>query len=405
MQYTRVITVIAASAVALGAWAGLIRADASASAQEPLTYSKQIARLLQQRCETCHRADGVAPFALSSYDQAKKFAKTIRKVVAERRMPPWHADPRYGRFTNHRGLSDAEIRQVTEWVDAGTPEGARADLPPAAQYQKGWTIGKPDVVIEMPKEYEVPAEGVIDYQRFVVDPGFKQDVWVERAEARPGSRAVHHILVFALLPGRTMYDFAGNTPVICGTAPGDMPLILPEGYAKKIPAGARLLFEVHYTPIGKPERDRSSIALIYAKKPPRSEVLTNILAKADIRIPPGAADHREQQSFSFPSDIRVLSLMPHMHVRGKSFEYRVVHPDGKYEVLLSVPRYDFKWQSAYRFADPPLIAKGDRLECRAAWDNSASNPVNPDASRTVSFGLQTWDEMMNGWIDYVVVAK
>jgi hypothetical protein len=294
------------------------------------------------------------------------------------------------------------LRQLLAWIDAGLPRGEGPEPQPRAKRTGEWTIGKPDVVVSMPQEYEVPAEGVIDYQRFVVDPGFKEDVWVERAEARPGSRTVHHILVYALERGRPIFDLAGNTPVICGTAPGDMPLVLPSSYAKKIAAGARLMFEVHYTPNGKPERDRSSIALILARGKPEHEVRTNILGKESFRIPPGTADHREEQSFVFPHAIRVLSLMPHMHLRGKSFEYRVEHPGGRSEILLSVPRYDFKWQSVYRFAEPPRIPKGARLVCTAAWDNSAANPANPDPTKSVGFGLQTWDEMMNGWMDYIV---
>ncbi len=383
----------------------LAGARSRAAAEPPdgkrVTYSSQVARILQARCQACHRAEGVAPFALTSYDQARRWAPTMRAVVAARRMPPWHADPRHGKFLNDRSLPQAEIDTLVAWADAGAPEGDPRDVPAPAAFPKSWSIGQPDRVIEMPKAFEVPAEGVLPYQDFVVDPGFKEDVWVERAEAKPGCRAVHHILVYALAPGRPKYDLAGNTTVVCGTAPGDMPLILQPGQAKRIPAGAKLLFEVHYTPNGKVERDRSSIGLVFAKAAPKQEVRTNILVKMDIRVPAGASSHREEQTFSFPKPVRILSLMPHMHVRGKAWEYRLIHPDGRAETLLSVPRYDFNWQSVYRFAVPPRIERGAKLQCIAWWDNSPGNPVNPDPKKEITWGLQTWDEMMNGWADYV----
>jgi mono/diheme cytochrome c family protein len=370
-----------------------------------VTYSKQVARIMQARCESCHRADGAAPFALGDYGQARKWGPMIRQVVEQRRMPPWHADPRYGHFSNDRSLKPAEIATLTAWVDGGMPEGDRKDLPPPASFPKEWAIGKPDRVIRMPEEFLVPAEGTLPYQNFIVDPGFKEDVWVQRSEAKEGCRAVHHILVYIVRPDQPQLAVfgprAGDTTVLCGTAPGDMPSILPPGMAKRIPAGAKLRFEVHYTPTGKPERDRSSLALVFAKQPPKREVITNALPKFDLNIPPGEANHREEASFTFPKPVRALSLMPHMHVRGKSWEYRLEYPDGRSEILLSVPKFDFNWQSVYRFADPPLIPKGARIHCIAHWDNSPANPTNPDPTRRVTFGPQTWDEMMMGWLDYV----
>jgi mono/diheme cytochrome c family protein len=373
------------------------------AASKEITYSRQVARIIQRRCQSCHHPDAVAPFALTTYEQAKTWSKTIRQVVATRRMPPWHADPRYGHFTNDRSLTQAEIDTLVSWVDHGAPQGSKRDLPPPASFPTGWTIGKPDAVIRMPEDFVVPAEGVIDYQRFTVPTPFKDDVWVERCEAKPGCRAVHHILVYVLQPGKPLYDLAGNNSVLCGTAPGDMPTIFSPGMAKKIPAGASLLFEVHYTPTGKVERDRSSVGVIFAKQPPKQEVKTNILVKQGIRIPPGESNHREEQTFSFPQDIRVISFMPHMHIRGSSWEYRLLSPDGRVETLLSVPKYDFNWQSVYRFADPPIIPRGAKLLCIATWDNSKNNPANPDPTKEVTWGPQTWDEMMNGWMDYVVM--
>jgi hypothetical protein len=385
----------------------MLAGRSTASAEEKarpgaITYTKQVARLIQQRCQSCHRPDGVAPFALMTYEQARGWSRTMREVVAQRRMPPWHADPRYGKFLNDRSLTPGEIETLVNWVDAGAPKGDERDMPAPASFPKGWTIGTPDRVVEMPQEYEVPAEGVLPYKEFTVDPGFKEDVWVERAEAKAGCKAVHHIIIYLVQGGRPKFDFLGNSTALTGTAPGDMPLILRPGQAKKIPAGARIMFEVHYTPNGKVERDRSAVALIFAKQPPKQEVMTHALPKVDIRIPPGDANHREESVFTFPENRRILSLMPHMHLRGKSWEYRILYPDGRAETILNVPRYDFNWQSIYRFADPPLLPKGARLQCIAHWDNSAANPANPDATKLITFGPQTWDEMMLGWMDYVV---
>jgi mono/diheme cytochrome c family protein/thiol-disulfide isomerase/thioredoxin len=389
-------------AVPRTAAAGCLISRPEKNAAAPITYSNQVARIMQKRCQSCHRAEGAAPFALGEYEQAKAWAKTIKEAVEARRMPPWHADPRYGKFLNDRSLPQEERETLLAWVESGAPEGDRRDLPPPVTFPKGWSIGEPDLVVRMPEEFPVPAEGVLPYKQFVVDPGFKEDMWVQRAEAKPGCSAVHHIILYAQKPGRPVYDLLGNTSMVCGQAPGDLAMILAPGYAKKIPAGSRLLFEIHYTPNGKPQRDRSSVALVFAKQPPKHEVRSNILANLDFRIPPGEPNHREEKSFSFPSAIRVVSFMPHMHLRGKSWEYRVLYADGRSETLLSVPRYDFNWQSFYHFAEPPLIPRGAKLQCIAHWDNSKDNPANPDPTKEVTFGLQTFEEMMNGWMEYVV---
>ncbi len=385
--------------------AGCIIGRDESKATKEVAYSSQVARIIQKRCQSCHNPDGVAPFALMTYEEAKAWAPTLKEVVTAKRMPPWHADPRYGKFTNDRSLTAEEISTLVAWVDAGAPKGSEGDMPLPVQFPQGWRIGEPDRVISMSQEFEVPAAGVLPYQRFTIDPEFKEDVWVERAEAKPGCKAVHHILIFVMEPGKPLYDGTGETTVLCGTAPGDMPTILQPGLAKKIPAGAKLLFEVHYTPIGKAMRDRSSIGLIFAKQPPQHEVKMHSLPNIGIRIPPNESNHREEAFFTFPRAIRVLSLMPHMHLRGKSWEYRLEYPDGRTETLLNVPKYDFNWQSIYRFADPPLVPKGAKLHCIAHWDNSKNNPANPDPNKTIFFGPQTWDEMMMGWMEYVMAEE
>lgn len=371
----------------------LIGRDQRPSAR-PITYSNQVVRVLQQKCQTCHRTDGVAPFALDNYDQARAWAKTIKEVVVERRMPPWHADPHYGKFANDRSLTPAELDTLVAWIDGGTPKGEEKDLPPPIQFPKGkWTIGEPDIVIAIPKEFTVPAKGVLPYQDFVVETNFKEDRWVERAQVLPGSKAVHHAVVFLQ---------AAGDPWLCTYVPGDSPLVLPTGTAKRIPAGAKLRFNLHYTPTGKVEHDRTTLGLIFAKQPPRQEIRHHLLDKKDIRIPPGEANHREEKDFSLPQNMQVLSFFPHMHTRGKSWECRILYPDGQTETILKVPRYDFNWQHTYRNAKPLVIPAGAKIQCIAHYDNSKNNPANPDPSKTVQWGPQTWDEMMVCGLEYVV---
>jgi peroxiredoxin len=365
-----------------------------------VTYAKHVAGILQKRCQECHRPGQVAPFSLLTYDDASAWADTIREVVREERMPPWHADPRHGKFSNDRRLPRDEAELLVAWADQNCPKGDEKDMPPPVKFPDGWSIGTPDVVFKMKDEYKVPATGVLPYERFEVDPGFKEDRWVRATEARPGNRAVvHHIIVYAVPPGGKPYQNDGTAALLAGWAPGDMPSNYPKGTAKRIAAGSKLIFEVHYTPNGKEEEDRSSVGLIFADGPPEYAVTTNILADLPIRIPPGKANHREEFTYTFPEDCKLVSFMPHMHLRGVSAKYVATYPDGKTETLLSVPDYDFGWQSVYRFADPVPIPKGTKLAWVGVWDNSADNPRNPDPKADVRWGLQTWDEMHNGWME------
>ena len=250
--------------------------------------------------------------------------------------------------------------------------------------------------------FDVPATGFVPYKRFVVDPGFTEDKWFQAAEARPGNRAVvHHILVYMQVPGQRIYGADGTAAVVSGWAPGDLPHIYPEGTAKKIPAGSKLVFEMHYTPNGTPQTDRSKVGIRFATKPPERVAETNILANVMFRIPPGAPAYKSQFNYAFKNDAILLGFMPHMHLRGLAARYEVTYPDGRKETLLSVPDYDFNWQSVYRFAKPVRIPKGSKLAWIGTWDNSADNARNPDPSREVRWGEQTWDEMMNGWMDLV----
>jgi peroxiredoxin/mono/diheme cytochrome c family protein len=368
-----------------------------------VTYAKDVASIIQKRCQECHRPGEIGPFSLLTYEDAQKRTSRIREAVLEERMPPWHADPRFGHFANDRRLSREERDTLLAWIDRGALKGNDKDLPPPLKFTQGWKVGEPDKVFTMPNEFKVPATGVLDYQRFVVDPGFKEDVWVQAAECRPGNRkVVHHIIVYVLPPGRTEpYDADGTAATLVGWAPGDMPAVYSPNTGRLVRAGSRLVFEVHYTPNGTEQTDRSSIGIRFAKKPPANSVETNILANMVFKIPPGAPNHMGQMTFAFPEDALLLSFMPHMHLRGLSARYELTYPDGTAQTLLSVPDYDFGWQSVYRFAQPLHVPKGSKLTWIGRWDNSADNPRNPDPKKAVYWGLQTWDEMQNGWMEVV----
>jgi peroxiredoxin len=374
-----------------------------------VTFTKHVARILQKNCQECHRPGQIGPMALLTNDQAVNWAQTIREVVQDGRMPPWDADPRYGKFSNDRRLSAADKKTLLAWIDQGTPRGDARDMPAARKFSSEWRIGKPDLVLTMPKAYEVPAEMPpygIPYQHFTVETNFKEDRWVELAEARPGAPGVvHHIVVF-VQPPRTRFikDNPANI-TLCGTAPGDMPMILPPGTAKKIPRGATLVFQMHYTPNGRAQKDRSSIGLIFAKKPPRREVLAVPVFNAIFRIPPGKDNFKVESWYTFRKDGQIIGFMPHMHVRGKDFLYEAIYPAGKKEILLSVPRFNFNWQSIYRPLKPLEMPKGTKLHCIAHFDNSDKNPNNPDPTKAVYWGDQTWEEMMIGWTDLSFKTK
>lgn len=367
-----------------------------------ITYAKHVAPILQRRCQVCHRPGQAAPFALLTYKDAVKHARMLKEVTTQRRMPPWHADPRYGQFVNDRRLRDKEIETLASWVDAGTPRGDDKDMPKPIDWVQGWSMGKPDLVLQMPKAFEVPADGVLSYKHFTIDPGFQQDMWVEKAEARPGAASVvHHLVVYILKPGQERpFDNEGNMNILVGWAPGDLALSCPPDTGLLVPKGSKLMFELHYTPNGTAVKDRSKIGIIFHKKKPKCELFMNSFLNESIRIPPRDPHYRAEASMRFRADARILSFVPHMHWRGKDYFYELIYPDGRKRTLLSVPRWDFNWQSAYVFAEPIKAPKGSRLHAIAHWDNSCNNPYNPDPSKEVRFGLQTWDEMMVGWCVY-----
>ena len=368
-----------------------------------VTYGKHVAPILQRHCQACHRPEQAAPFSLLTYDDAVRHGRMIREVTAQRRMPPWHADPRHGKFSNERRLTADEIDTLTAWVDGGMPRGDDRDLPKPIDFPKGWSLGTPDLVLSMPEEFEVPAEGVLPYKNWIVETNFTEDKWVQMAEARPGAPGVvHHVVVYILKENqRGPLGADGSMAVLVGWAPGDLGLVCPPDTALRLPKGARLRFELHYTPNGKAVKDRSSIGITFAKKPPKYELFMNEFANVGIVVPPNDPHYKAEATFRLRADARIISFVPHMHWRGKDYLYEVIYPDGKRETLLSVPRWDFNWQNVYRFQEPLKLPKGAKLHAVAHWDNSRNNPLNPDPTKAVPFGLQTWEEMMVGWVSYV----
>ena len=399
-----------------------LRAAAQEPNNPPPTFTKDVAPILQKHCVTCHRPGEAAPFSMLTYEDAKPWAPMMKMAVTQKIMPPWFADPHYGHFSNERSLSAEEIRTLVNWVNAGAQKGDLKDMPPPPQnFVQGWGIPAPDVVFQLPKPFSVPANGVIDYQYVIVPTGFKEDKWVQMLEVRPTDRAVvHHIIAYLREPGSNYFkdqkpgvfftappskaDEKTDTSALpsdflVGYAPGQPAEILQPGEGKLIKAGSDIVFEVHYTPNGTPTRDQTRLGLIFTKAPPKDRVLTLSASNGTFKIPPGDPDYKVDASFEIQRDLKLVSLHPHMHSRGKSFEYRLLYPDGKKETILSVPVYNWHWQLWYDLDKPLDLPRGTKIECTAHFDNSPNNPENPDPTKTVIWGQQSWDEMMVGFFN------
>jgi mono/diheme cytochrome c family protein len=401
--------------LALAAAAGL-RVDAA-----PPNFYPQVEALMAKHCMHCHRPGEAVPMQLLTYEQVRPWAKAIRQAVVTRRMPPWHADPHVGKFSNNRALSEADIALLRDWVDAGAPKGKAPKSPAARTWSDGWTIGAPDEVFELPQAFDIPAKGELDYIHFAIPTNFTEDRWIQRLEVRPSNRAVvHHIGVYLRRKGSQWLPQlkpGEGVPIKDRTAsrdvadehfamylPGYGGEILPDGQARLIPAGAEIIFQLHYTPNGKPAKDRSRIGFVYAKQPVKERIHTIAVGNATFAIPPNDPNYTVNAFFRLSQPARALSVTAHMHLRGKAFACGYQLVDQQPVPLVNIPRYDRNWQMVYHLAEPVSLPRGSRLMCDAVFDNSANNPANPDPTATVRWGDQTADEMMVGYVDVALPA-
>ena len=372
----------------------------------PPNFYHDVLPILENRCQECHRKGEMAPMSLITYREVRPWAKAIREAVETRKMPPWFADPCCGHFSNDRSLTAAEIETLSQWAESGAPKGEDIDAALPREWPPGWNLPSPDLVLQMPKPFAVPAKGAVEYQYFVVPTHFQEDHWVQGVEVKPNSRGVvHHVVVYIREPGSTWTRGPTKADILQVYAPGTAPEVWPDGMAKLIKARSDLVLEIHYTPNGKRTMDQTRVAMTFAPSPPRKRVLTLQMANDHFVIPPGDPDYRVTVWGSLPNDALLLGFFPHMHLRGKAFEFNRIREDGQPETLLRVSHYDFYWQLSYRLAKPLPLPKGTRLEFVARFDNSPNNPRNPDPSAEVRYGEQTWEEMMIGFFDVAVDAN
>jgi mono/diheme cytochrome c family protein len=459
MSSTKLAVPVLLSCFALACVAICASGSANSSGSE-VTFTRDVAPILFKACAECHRPGEAAPMSLLSYKDARPWARAIKEKVLKHEMPPWHADPHYGQFSNDRRLSQSQIDTLAAWVDGGAKEGDVKDLPPVPHFTDGWSIGKPDIILQMPEEFTLDASGPDEYQYFEIPTNFKQDVYVQQAEARPGNRkVVHHIIAFVqppskegkdvkltreqiekyraeaeknsifrregfllrMKPGIPVYDDGCSLPnggngetldvtkesggfdLLAGFAPGMNPGVMEPGTVKRIPAGSKILLQMHYSKAaGSVQKDRSMVGLVLAKTPPDKHLYTRGIANTYFEIPPGAESHKVTSCWTTKEDVHLQTLMPHMHLRGRSMKYEAFYPDGHSEVLLNVPNYNFSWQTVYYLKKPVALPKGTKIVVTATFDNSEKNKYNPDPKQAVRFGDPTYDDMMIGWINYTL---
>jgi hypothetical protein len=389
----------------------LIHFEAAESKEgAPVSYSKQIAPLLQHKCVSCHSPGNIGPWAMSSYQKVRGMSDMIQEVLLDRRMPPWHADPHYGKFQNDRSLTPEETRLLLQWIAQGAPRAEGDEDPLVAASAEAaktadWRLGKPDLVVPLPAAQEVPATGVLQYRYVDSDFEIPEDAWIRAAVVRPGNRkVVHHVIVRIKYPKGTPGKPEEDV-FFTSWAPGNSSPGCPEGTGKFLPKGARFNFELHYNTIGKPETDQSELGLYLARETPKMVLETRGVETKDFSLPPGEADSRSFAVYCFKQDTLVFDLVPHMHLRGSWFKYEALYPDGKRETLLSVPHYDFNWQTEYRLAEPKRVPAGTWLLVTGAHDNSAKNPLNPDPAKRVKYGLQSFEEMFIGFMNVAEIPR
>ncbi len=367
--------------------------------KDPISYTREIAPLLQKNCVGCHSPGQIGPFAMSSYKKVKGWSAMIEEVVLDRRMPPWHADPHYGKFANDRALTSAESHTLLNWIEQGCPRGDGADpLTNAAPPVVEWTLGKPDYIVPIPKEQIIPATGTMKYIYLDSDFAMPEDSWLRAAVCRAGNpQVVHHIIVRVLYP-KGYKDAPPEAYLFTTWVPGLTASEFPEGTGVFLPKGSRFNFELHYTTTGEATTDQSEIGLYLAKEPAQRRLEVRASEVRDFEIAPGDKNAEHFCLYSFKKAAVIYDLSPHMHFRGSWFKFQLLYPDGKRETLLSVPHYDFNWQTSYRLAEPKHVPAGTWMLCTGAHNNSPTNPFNPDASKTVAWGLQSWHEMFMGFM-------
>ena len=384
----------------------------------PATFYKDVLPVLQQHCQNCHRPGEIGPMPLLTYEQTRPWAKAIRQSVSLRKMPPWFADPHFGKFSNDPSLTPAEIGVVQSWVDGGSLAGSKQDAPMAIDWHESGLPGA-NLTIGMSSPFRIPARATIDYQYLLLRPGFAQDTWVRAVEVRPSDRSVvHHAVLYVREPGSkwlagitpgVIYQPPPNSPdsfitseILAVYTPGAPVMICPEGMAKKIPAGSDLVLQMHYTSKATEAKDQTAISLVTSSEPPQKRLMTLQMANYTFRLQPGERNQRVAVSGTLPQDALLISLFPHMHLRGSGFEYQLDGGHGQIETLLKVDPYDFYWQLTYQLKTPRLIKAGTRLLWTGYFDNSSANPRNPDPEAEVTWGSQSQEEMMVGFFDVAV---
>jgi len=419
----------------------------SAHAADP-TFAEDVAPIIYKNCASCHHPGGLGPFSLLDYDSVMNNMDEMRQAVATGQMPPWHAEGPHDVFRNDRRLSDADKQTILRWIDAGAKPGDLKNLPPKPEFPTGWAIGTPDLVVSMPEEYTVPASGTIDYQYFQVPVNITEDKWVQAIEIMPGAReVVHHVLVYAYVPPTAPASGAAAAPptpppagtpapkplfitnrawsttpdepridtthapprrlgsLIGSTAPGTNVVELPKGTAMRLRAGTILTFQMHYTAKGHVMKDRSAVGFKFANEMPDEEIYASQFVNGSFTIPAGSTNVAVPAEIGVSRPVRIWGLLPHTHLRGTRWQYKLETPDGNSRVILDVPHYDFNWQTYYLFDKPLEIPAGGKITSMAWYDNSATNKHNPDPTKDVKWGDQTWEEMQYTGFLYSVPGR
>jgi len=440
----RVIKLVAITLALIGVVVVLRPTSVAARGAEP-TFAEDVAPILYKNCTSCHRTGGLAPFSLVDYDSAAPYLAEMRDAVSSGQMPPWHAEGPRGVFRNDRRLSDAEKQTILRWLETGASPGDPKKLPPRPQYPTKWAMGTPDAIVSMQEDFVVPASGTIEYQYFEVPTNIAEEKWVQAIEIMPGAReVVHHVLVYAKVPPApgavaptpapppagtpapqplftrnrahavppdpprvdSLHPRPRQTgPLIGSTAPGTNVVEFPAGTALRLRAGAVITFQMHYTTHGQAHKDRTAVGFRFAKEMPNEEIFAASFVNGAFTIPAGAKDVAVPAELGVNQPVRLWGLLPHTHLRGVRWQYKLEKPDGTSEIFLDVPRYDFNWQTYYLFANPLEIPAGGKITSMAWYDNSATNKHNPNAAVDVKWGDQTWEEMQYTGILYSVPSR